>query len=47
MLTSHVATDENHVSTYPREFATHRDLWSLLAYATFAALAILVFLILG
>jgi hypothetical protein len=46
MLTSHVATDENHVSTYPREFVTHRQLWSLLGYATFAALVIVVFLIL-
>jgi len=47
MLTNHSATDEDHVSTDPREFVTHRQLWSLLAYATFAVLAILIFLILN
>jgi len=30
----------------PTEFPTHRRLWSLLAYATFAALALVVMLIL-
>jgi len=47
MNTTHIATDENHVSRRGGEYPTHRRWWSLLAYATFAALTLLVMLILS
>ena len=46
MHTTHIATAENHVSRRGGEYPTHRSWWSLLAYATFAALTLLVMLIL-